>query len=57
MHTSSHQICVVGHLPDKIEREGKRGLCAQMANNMGPWTTSAAYHQEPNTHTLIHIDL
>lgn len=40
-----------GHCPGKIERGGEYGLWAQMANNMGPWTISAAYHQETVTHT------
>lgn len=45
----SNKICVAGHLPGRTERGGEYGCCAQMANNMGPWTTSAAYHQETNT--------
>lgn len=42
LHKSLDQMCVAGRLPDKTKREVERGLCAQMANNMGPWTTSAA---------------
>lgn len=32
-------------------------LCAQMANNMGGWTASSAYHQETVTHTYTHVQI
>lgn len=43
-----------GHFPGKTETVCERGVCAQMADNMGAWTTSAAYHQETVNHTHTH---
>ena len=50
--TSSHQTCRDGHFPGKMERESEFGLCAQMVDNMGPWTTVEAYARD--TVTLMH---
>lgn len=46
-----HQRYDAGNLPDKRKRKEDCGCCAQMAYNMCPWTTSAAYHQETSTCT------